>query len=73
MLTFTLLPILFVCTVTTTMAYRAMRNQLIYDYRMSSRWLQNRLELENDSIIAHFYKFDIDKNIRSDIFSLVFI
>lgn len=68
MLTFTLLPILFVCTVTTTMAYRAMRNQLIYDYRMSSRWLQNRLELENDSIMAHFYKFDIDKNIRSDIF-----
>lgn len=68
MLIFTLLPILFVCTVTTTMAYRAMRNQLIYDYRMSSRWLQNRLELENDSIMTHFYKFDIDKNIRSDIF-----
>ena len=45
------------------MAYRAMRNQLIYDYRMSSRWLQNRLALENDSIMAHFYKFDIDKNI----------
>lgn len=67
MLTFTLIPILFVCIVATAMTHNAMRNQLIYDYRMSGGWLQNRLTLENENIMAHFYKFDIDKYVRNDI------
>lgn len=67
MLTLTLFPILFVSIVSTTMSYRSMSSQLIYDYQMSSRWLQNRLELESDKIITYFYKFDIDKKIRGDI------
>ena len=46
MLAFTLIPIILVSAAATTITYKTMRDQLIYDHRMSSGWLQNRLSLE---------------------------
>lgn len=67
MLAFTLFPILLVATVATTITYRTMRDQLIYDHRMSSGWLQDRLSLETGSIMGQFYEFEVDKDVKADI------
>ena len=67
MLAFTLLPILLVATVAITITYRTMRDQLIYDHRMSSGWLQDRLSLETGSIMGQFYEFEVDKDVKADI------
>lgn len=69
MLIFTLIPILLVSIVTIGITYRTMRNQLIYDHRMSSGWLQNRIELENRGIMDSFYQFEVNKEVKSDIFN----
>lgn len=69
MLIFTLIPILLVSIVTIGITYRTMRNQLIYDHRMSSGWLQNRIELENRSILDSFYQFEVNKEVKTDIFN----
>ena len=39
MLAFTLIPIILVSTVALSITYKTMRDQLIYDRRMSSNWL----------------------------------
>lgn len=69
MLIFTLIPIVLVSLVTIGITYRTMRNQLIYDHRMSSGWLQNRIELENRGIMDSFYQFEVNKEVKSDIFN----
>lgn len=69
MLTFTLIPILLVAVVATSITYRTMRNQLIYDHRMSSGWLQDRLGLELNSMQDQFYEFEVNKEIKTDIFN----
>lgn len=69
MLAFTLIPILLVAVVATSITYRTMQNQLIYDHRMSSGWLQDRLSLELNSMQDQFYAFEVTKEIKTDIFN----
>ena len=44
-----------------------MRDQLIYDHRMSSGWLQDRLAVENSDMMDRFYEFEVDKDVKADI------
>ncbi len=67
MLAFTLLPIVLVASVATAITYKTMRDQLIYNHRMSSGWLQDRVELENVALMNRFYEFEVDKEIKADI------
>ena len=68
MLAFTLIPILLVSAVAISITYKTMRDQLIYDHRMSSGWLQNRLAVENSDMMDRFYEFEVDKDVKADIF-----
>lgn len=47
--------------------YRTMRDQLIYDHRMSSGWLQDRLSIELNGMMDQFYEFEVNKEVKSDI------
>lgn len=67
MLAFTLIPIFVVEGVAIINTYSTMRNQLVYDHRMSSGWLQNRLSLDNSELTDCFYEFEVDKNVKTDI------
>lgn len=67
MLAFTLIPIILVATVATAITYKTMRDQLIYDHRMSSGWLQDRLALECSDMMDQFYEFEVDKDVKADI------
>lgn len=67
MLAFTLIPIILVAAVATTITYLTMRDQLIYDHRMSSSWLQDRLSIEINEMMNQFYEFEVDKEVKSDI------
>lgn len=67
MLAFTLIPIILVAAVATTITYITMRDQLIYDHRMSSSWLQDRLSIEINEVMNQFYEFEVDKEVKSDI------
>lgn len=67
MLAFTLIPILLVSIVAITITYKTMRDQLIYDHRMSSGWLQDRLAVENSDMMDRFYEFEMDKDVKADI------
>ena len=67
MLAFTLIPIILVATVATTITYKTMRDQLIYDHRMSSGWLQDRLSLELTGMMDQFYEFEVNKEVKNDI------
>jgi sensor histidine kinase YesM len=49
--------------------YQTMREQLIYNRRMSIRWLQDRLNSEVDSYSNRFYEFEVNKKIKKDITS----
>jgi len=40
---------------------------LIYDHRMSSGWLQDRLAVENSDMMDRFYEFEVDKDVKADI------
>ena len=62
MLAFTLIPIILVAAVATSITYITMRNQLIYDHRMSSGWLQDRLSLELNGMMDQFYEFEVNNN-----------
>lgn len=68
MLIFTLLPIILVAAVATTITYQTMRDQIIYDHRMSSGWLQDRLSLDMNTIQDRFYDFEVDKAVKNDIY-----
>ena len=65
MLAFTLIPILLVSIVAITITYKTMRDQLIYDHRMSSGWLQDRLAVENSDMMDRFYEFEVDKDVKA--------
>lgn len=67
MLAFTLIPILLVSAVAISITYKTMRDQLIYDHRMSSGWLQNRLAVENSDMMDRFYEFEVDMDVKADI------
>lgn len=67
MLAFTLIPVILVAGIATMVSYRTMRDQLIYDHRMSSGWLQDRLSLEINDMMDQFYEFEVDKKVKADI------
>ena len=69
MLAFTLIPIILVAAVATSITYKTMREQLIYDHRMSSSWLQDRLSLELNNMQNQFYEFEVNKDVKNDIFN----
>lgn len=69
MLAFTLIPIILVAAVATTITYKTMRDQLIYDHRMSSGWLQDRLSLELNGMMDQFYEFEVNKEVKNNILS----
>lgn len=69
MLIFSVLLVLLVTDVAVTVSYRTMREQLIYNRRMSIRWLQDRLDTEVKKYSDQFYEFEVDKNIKGDITS----
>lgn len=66
MLAFTLIPILLVSIVAITITYKTMRDQLIYDHRMSSGWLQDRLAVENSDMMDRFYEFGGGQGCKAD-------
>ena len=67
MLAFTLIPIVLVAAVATRITYKTMRDQLIYDHRMSSGWLQDRLSLELTGMMDQFYEFEVNREVKNDI------
>ncbi len=68
-LSLSVLLVVSVTIVTGLIAYRTMREQLIYNRRMSIRWLQDRLNTQVDSYSDQFYEFEINKEIKNDITS----
>ncbi|MFT4146000.1 MAG: sensor histidine kinase [Mobilitalea sp.] len=69
MLSFSVLLVVLVTVIAGVITYRTMRNQLIYNQRMSIRWLQDRLNSEVESYSDLFYKFEITKKLKNDIVS----
>jgi sensor histidine kinase YesM len=67
MLAFTLIPVTLVTLLATRVTYKTMRDQLIYDRRMSSGWLENRLSIELSETLDQFYQFEVDKELKSAI------
>lgn len=67
MLIFTLIPIVLVSSAAMAITYRTMKDQLIYDHRMSIGWLQDRLSLETQDMKELFYEFEVDKDVKADI------
>ncbi len=66
-LSFSVLLVVLVTVIAGVITYRTMRNQLIYNQRMSIRWLQDRLNSEVESYSDLFYKFEITKKLKNDI------
>jgi sensor histidine kinase YesM len=68
-LTFSVLLVISITAAAGVITYKTMREQLIYNRRMSSRWLQDRLTSEVESYSARFYEFEVNKKIKNDIAS----
>lgn len=68
-LAFSVLLVISVTAIAGFITYRTMREQLIYNRRMSSRWLQDRLTSEVESYSNRFYEFEVNKKIKGDITS----
>lgn len=69
MLIFSVLLVILVTDVAVVVSYRTMREQLIYNRRMSIRWLQDRLDTEVEKYYDQFYEFEVNKNIKNAITS----
>lgn len=67
MLSFSVLLVVLVTVIAGVITYQTMKNQLIYNQRMSIRWLQDRLNSEVESYSDLFYKFEITKKLKNDI------
>ena len=65
MLVFTVVPIMIVTSVSLGITYRTVKDQLIYNHRVASGWLQDRLGLELQDAMNQIYEFEVDKNVRS--------
>ncbi|MCR4778213.1 MAG: sensor histidine kinase [Lachnospiraceae bacterium] len=64
MLVFTVIPIALVTAIALTVNYNKARDQLIYYHRMSSGWLQDRLNVEMQDTFKQIYSFEADKKVR---------
>lgn len=69
MAAFTVIPVVVITAVALAITYNTMRDQLIYNYRMSSGWLQDRLALEIKDYTSQFYEFEVNKELKADILS----
>ncbi len=65
MLIFTVVPITLVTSVSLGITYRTIKDQLVYNHRVSSGWLQDRLGLELQDAMNQIYEFEVNKNVRS--------
>ncbi len=68
-LAFSVLLVIMVTCVAGFLSYRTLREQLIYNRRMSIRWLQDRLNTEVEKYSDQFYEFEVNKSIKNDIAS----
>ena len=68
-LAFSVSLVVIVTTIVGFITYRTIREQLIYNRRMSMRWLQDRLNSEVDRYSDRFYEFEVNKKIKKDITS----
>ena len=67
MAAFSVVPIVIVTAVALAITYNTMRDQLIYNYRMSGVWLQDRLEQEIKDYTSQFYEFEVNREVKADI------
>ena len=67
MLFFTVIPITLITSVALGITHRTVKDQLIYNHRVSSGWLQDRLNLELQDAMNQIYDFEVDKDVRNDI------
>lgn len=68
-LAFSVSLVVIVTTIVGFITYQTMREQLIFNRRMSIRWLQDRLNSEVDSYLDRFYEFEVNKKIKKGIAS----
>lgn len=68
MIGFSVIPVLIVTIIALNNTYKNMRDQLIFNRRMSIRWLQDRLDTETQNYTGQFYKFEANTELKSDIF-----
>jgi len=68
-LAFSVSLVIIVTTIIGFITYQTMREQLIFNRRMSIRWLQDRLNSEVDSYSDRFYEFEVNKKIKKGITS----
>lgn len=68
-LAFSVLLVISITAIAGVITYKTMREQLIYNRRMSSRWLQDRLTSEVESYSGRFYEFEVNKKIKNNITS----
>lgn len=59
--------VLTVTLIALSITYNTMREQLIYNRRMSIGWLHDRIDLEIKSYTNQFYEFEVNKEIKADI------
>ncbi|WMJ88377.1 sensor histidine kinase [Anaerocolumna sp. MB42-C2] len=67
MLTFSVFLVVLITVIAAYITYNTMKDQLIYNRRMSVRWVQDRLDLELKNYTDRFYEFEVDKDIKTDI------
>lgn len=67
MLAFSITLVVLVTLVAVNNTYKTMKEQLIYNRRMSIGWLQDRLSLELNNYLNQFYKFEVDRQLKTDI------
>lgn len=65
MMSISVLIVLIITGTATINTYNAMREQLIYNRRMSIGWLKERLELELSDYQEQFYEFEINQEYKS--------
>lgn len=67
MIVFSVIPVLVVTAVAFTITSGTLKEQLIFNRRMSSSWLQERLTLELENTTNQLYEYEVNKTIKSDI------
>lgn len=64
---FSVVPVLIVTMVAFYITSETLKEQLIFNRRMSTTWLQERLVLELENTRNQLYEYEVNKNIKADI------
>lgn len=64
---FSVVPVLVVTIVAFYITSGTLKEQLIFNRRMSTTWLQERLVLELENTRNQLYEYEVNKNIKADI------